>query len=223
MNTINQSQLRTCFLSPHSDDTFLEAYYIIKECVLPGPYLLCTVFSESNYVDITKKKLYVGTDISKIRKDEDLLFANEFNMQYMTLNEPDCLLRYGTVYFDEHPLENILLDKLYNQLSTCIEEHKIEYIIAPFPFGNKRHYDHRVLCEVAKRLEQNEGITLWWTDDSPYSQTPSDMIKRIIWRKTLTQEEIQYKSSQLDETYPSQTCDYYKVAIKKYDERLFVL
>ncbi len=223
MNTLNKQKFRTCFLSPHSDDTFLEAYYIIKERVLPEPYLLCTVFSESNYVDVSKKKLYSGVDITKIRKKEDLLFANEFQMQYTTMNEPDCLLRHGTVFFDERPLDSKLLDKLYNQLFALITNLQIEFVVAPSPYGIKQHYDHRVLREIANSLEQLKGVSLLWTDDTPYSTMPNNIIKELFLGKTLTPKEIQQKSSKLDEIYPSQTCNYYKEAIKNNNERLFRL
>lgn len=223
MNTLNKQKHRTCFLSPHSDDTFLEAYYIIKERVLPDPYLLCTVFSESNYVDTSKKMLYSGADITKIRKEEDLLFANEFHMQYKAMNELDCLLRHGTVFFDECPLDSKLLDKLYNQLFVLVTNLQIEYVVAPSPYGIKQHYDHRVLYEIANRLGQLKRVSLLWTDDTPYSTMPNNMIKELLWGKTLTPKEIQQKSSKLDEIYPSQTCNYYKEAIKNNNERLFRL
>ena len=73
---------KVCFLSPHSDDTFLELYFTIANRVLPGEYFLCTVFSESNYVDISQKDLflednsrhrYLTVCLKNSRRLEDLL------------------------------------------------------------------------------------------------------------------------------------------------------
>lgn len=214
---------KVCFLSPHSDDTFLELYFTIANRVLPGEYFLCTVFSESNYVDISQKDLFLEDTITNIRVAEDLAMARKLGMKYFTINEPDCLMRYGLVFFDDCLLDEELIVKISERICILVKEQGIDYIIAPYPWGNKQHYDHRVLCKVAKRVAEIEKVNLLWTNDIPYSSIPKEIIKKCIWSKILTDSDVLEKVSKLDYFYPSQTCEYYKDAIRNKEENLVVL
>ena len=71
---------KVCFLSPHSDDTFLELYFTIANRVLPGEYFLCTVFSESNYVDISQKDLF--KNLETVIKSENELYEIVVNFDH---------------------------------------------------------------------------------------------------------------------------------------------
>ena len=215
---------RICFLSPHSDDTFLELYHAISNRVLQGEYYLCTVFADSNYVDCSQTDVYKDDDISEMRKNEDAVFAKKMGMHYFFLKEPDCLLRFGDVYFDEcHHISKEIITSISEKLTACLEERNIDCIIAPFPYGRKQHYDHRLLCEIAQNIAKCKQITLLWTNDIPYSSVPLDKVKRCLWHKKLTREQVLDKVSNLDQIYPSQTCDYYKNAICDNNESIFVL
>lgn len=214
---------KTCFLSPHSDDTFLELYFAIAERILPGEYVLCTVFSESSYVDISQKDFYPKDKITNIRIGEDLTMAKELGLDYFRLNEPDCLMRYGTVFFETCPLDEELIVKISERLCAAVRERSVDCIIAPFPNGKIQHYDHRILREVAKRVARNEGLNLIWTNDIPYSSIHKEIIKECLWTKALTEKNILEKSEKLDFFYPSQTCGYYKEAIRNNEENLFLI
>lgn len=214
---------RTCFLSPHSDDTFLELYFAIANRILPGEYVLCTVFSKSNYVDISKKVFYPENTISDIRIAEDFTMARELGMNYFTLNEPDCLMRYGTVFFDNCLLDEELIVRISERLRVLVREQGIDCIIAPLPYGKKQHYDHRILCEAAKRVAKDERIDLLWTNDIPYSSIPNEIIKKCIWSTIEIEQDVLEKVSKLDFFYPSQTCEYYKDAIRNKEEKLFLI
>ena len=100
---------------------------------------------------------------------------------------------------------------------------RIKNIVVPFPFGGKQHYDHRLLAAVARRLGQQTGLSLLWTNDIPYSQVPAEQIGNCISEKVLTNSEIQHKIFRLNSIYASQASNYYREAIKKYDERLFLV
>lgn len=212
-----------CFLSPHSDDTFLELFYAISHRVLPGEYFFCTIFSKSIYVDISQKEQHPQDCITNLRLGEDASFARKYGLKHLFLDEPDCLLRYGEVFFEDCLLSESLIKDISTKLITKLDEYDIDCLVAPFPYGRKQHYDHRILREVAKRVASEKSICMLWTNDIPYSSVPDSVVKRVLWEKKLTKDQSFQKGLELDILYPSQTCKYYKDAIPNISENLFYL
>lgn len=213
----------TCFISPHSDDTCMSATFILKESILPKPYFLLTVFTNTTYVDILNKDKYAKKDIMQIRKVEDKKFAEIFNMKYLYLNEHDCLKRYGEVIFN--PMAEIpkLLEKsIYKKILNKIKKYNISNIVVPYPSGERQHFDHRIAKNICKKISLKFAYNLFYTDDLPYSLLTNLNNKKIVYRKTINKNDLKYKY-EIMKIYKSQMCKYYYDSIKRNNaERIFL-
>ncbi|MDA4127488.1 MAG: PIG-L family deacetylase [Thaumarchaeota archaeon] len=56
----------TLLVSPHADDTVMQAFGMLRKNVLPGPLYLVTVFARSNYMVIERRIFMQGRTIPKL-------------------------------------------------------------------------------------------------------------------------------------------------------------
>lgn len=164
----------TLFIQPHSDDMVMSSYFLIKAGILPRPYYLLTVFSQSNWVDPPKSsRLRPGrskTVITNLRKDEDKRFANLLHLIPLFFNFEDCLLRNGKVFYQSNKkLGADLIKQVATSIHYVIKGHKLQNVVVPFSSGTKQHYDHRLVCEAVK-LVSLVSCNLYFVDDIPYGR-----------------------------------------------------
>src|SRR3989344_1319856 len=164
------------FIQPHSDDTVMSSYFLIKTEILPRPYYLLTVFGQSNWIDPIKRRGYRYTQnknqtaITHLRKNEDRRFAKSLGFTLVFYNLKDCLLRNKEVFFQPNKkLDADLVTRVNKIINASIRKYKAQNMIAPFPFGVKQHYDHRVVREAVRSLPATL-CNLFFVDDIPYSR-----------------------------------------------------
>ncbi|MCB0537136.1 MAG: hypothetical protein KDE33_06365 [Bacteroidetes bacterium] len=208
----------TCFLSPHSDDISMSALYVILEKVLPEPYYLFTIFSSSEYVDISKVTEYLKDKITDTRLNEDRMFSKALDMTFLHLKEPDCLKRLGFVIYDsKQNISSSYVERLSNFVALKIKSYEISNIVVPYPFGEKQHYDHRITRCVAEKLSNNLEINLYYLDDIPYSVIDFCDNLEICYKKELNYSDIVHKIQFMD-IYKSQMCDYFYERVKIFNK-----
>jgi len=166
----------TIFIQPHSDDTVMSSYFLIKAEVLSKPYYLLTVFGQSNWTDPIKKRsgLYKQSKdqiaVTRMRKTEDRRFAKSLGLTLLFFNLKDCLLRNGEVFYQPNKkLDADLVKKVSAIIDASIKKYKAKNIVAPLPSGVKQHYDHRIVREAVKSLPATL-CNLFFVDDIPYSR-----------------------------------------------------
>ena len=215
----------TCFLSPHSDDLVMSGFFIIKEEILPRPYYLFTVFGESEYVDVQVINNYDKKEITDIRLAEDREFAKSFDLNFLFLKEPDCLKRFNCAIFNDlFPINEILLQHIYTLILQKTISLNISNFVVPYPFGKQQHYDHRILCEIGKKLSITFGSNLFYLDDIPYSVADlSPTSIDVFFKKMINDLDIKVKYNAM-EIYKSQMCNLYYERVKLLNqERLFTI
>jgi LmbE family N-acetylglucosaminyl deacetylase len=211
----------TAFIQPHSDDTVMSSYFLIKAGVLPRPYYLITVFSRSNWVDPVYRARYLKPGgkpeemITRLRMKEDKQFAKGLLMKPLFLNFRDCLLRNNITIFDpKQPLDASLVRRVYDSLHRAVTRHKILNIVIPCPSGAEQHYDHRVVYQAAKSLSVDHSIHL--VDDLPYSRLPKGKGKiRSVRSVAVKSLEEKFQAMGI---YDSQMCDLFFRKVKKITE-----
>lgn len=166
----------TIFIQPHSDDTVMSSYFLIKAEILPRPYYLLTVFGQSNWVDPIKKRSRRYTQskdriaVTHIRKTEDKEFTKSLGLTLLFFNLEDCLLRNGEVFYQPNKkLDVDLVKKVGAIIDASIKKYKAENIVAPFPSNTKQHYDHRIVREAIKSLPAT-SCNRFFVDDIPYGR-----------------------------------------------------
>lgn len=166
----------TVFIQPHSDDSVMSSYSLIKEGILPRPYCLLTVFGQSNWIDLVKKRSprYVQSKdqiaVTRIRRTEDEEFAKSFNLTLLFLNFEDCLLKNKKVFYQPNKrLDADLVRRVSMAIRASIRKYSAKNVVAPFPCSVKQHYDHRVVSEAVKSL-LTTLCNRFFVDDIPYSR-----------------------------------------------------
>ncbi len=213
----------TCFLSPHPDDTVMSGLFVIKDHVLPKPYFLFTIFGDSDSAPYVNRALYPNEPASVVRYNEDLAFSKELGMEYLALMEPCCKKKLGHVIFDplqplEEALVGALLDKIYNTIKVL----DIQNIVVQNPFGEKQHYDHRVVKAVGEKLAARHGYKVFLLDDIPYSRTVLTDSHSLIYEKTIMGKSLEYKHAIMN-IYECQMMDTFHNFIDANNiERLFM-
>lgn len=211
----------TVFIQPHSDDTVMSSYFLIKVAALPKPYYLCTMFGRSNWIDpIQRKKKYKQDDtsqVTRIRKTEDQKFADLLGLKLLFLNLEDCLLRNGEAFYaPAKKLDQHLLKQVRARIITLTDKYKIKNIVAPFPFGIRQHYDHRIVCEAVKFMPNNL-YNRFFVDDIPYSRI-ANYRKYNLHLFTKTKGNISDKFKTM-KVYDSQMCKLFFNNVRRISEQ----
>ena len=159
-----------CFFSPHPDDMAMSGLFVIREEVLPRPYYLLTVFSQSEYVAFEKRALYPKATVTDVRLRENQKFANMLGLNYLVLKEEDSLKRLGQDVPDEDfPLDTVLLRNICSSVTDVISGLNIRNFVVSYPFGRHQHYDHRMVRAAVEKVAGRFDANLYYLDDIPYS------------------------------------------------------
>ena len=222
MNIDKKNDGGTCFFSPHPDDIVMSGLFVIKEEILPRPYFLFTIFGQSEYVAFDKRRQYPKATITDVRLSEDQKFADKLVLNYLFLKEDDSLKRLGQDVPDEDfPLDTVLIKHIHNSIRDKISSLNICNFVVSYPYGRHQHYDHRIVKVIAEKVSDEYDANLYYLDDIPYSIARPEESIDVLYEKTLSDEDLNYKY-QLMRIYESQMCvHYYKMVQTLNRERLF--
>lgn len=226
MNKNEIQAVGTCFLSPHSDDIVMSSFAVLHSKLLPEPYTLLTIFSDSNYVEPTKANKYKLSDITNIRITEDKEFAALMSMKYSYFSKKDCLKRLNKVIFKPNSIyDKALFNELYNNIVCFLFSNQILNIVVHKPNGEKQHIDHQMIWSIANEIyNKYQNFSLYYVDDIPYSiiDEKSELFEIIYLSDTI----LKKKHNAMD-IYSSQMCSHYHEQVDCYlknnngHERLF--
>ncbi len=211
---MKDNEIRTCFISPHSDDIVMSSFQIIRKKILSKHQTLLTIFGVSEYVDISKREIYkTKDDVTMTRLKEDKRFAKEVGINFDYFKIPDCLLRHRRVFFNETQLniDKKLFDDLVRRLTKYIIKSKLNQVVVHYPSGNKRHFDHRLIVKVAQKIP---NIELLYVDDIPYSRISSDAGLELYKSIKLCADDLKSKHNAMD-LYSSQMCSLFHNQVDK--------
>jgi LmbE family N-acetylglucosaminyl deacetylase len=254
----------TLLLSPHADDTVMQAFGMLRKNLLPRPLYLVTAFSRSNYMVIQRRiffqrqtlpkllprpnELYNALrknrghfggsrvdllarlldleeiyKVSRIRLSEDISFSKSIGAKIKYFDLPDSQLRDGKAIMDPnlplHP-DEALSAKLRSLLQRVIKETGVANVLSPWPYGNKQHVDHRLVCDAASRAARELDVNLYYVDDQPYSRRPLDVARDDLGRVCrpvlvkLSMSDMKRKYGAMN-IYGSQMIDQYFDAVRR--------
>lgn len=213
----------TCFLSPHPDDTVMSALFVIKDSVLPKPYYLFTIFGDSDFAPYLDRSLCPDEQVSTIRQQEDEAFSQEVGMEYLSLMAPCCLKKLGHVIFDPlAELDEVLLTGLQEKIHDRLAPLNISNIVVQNPFGDRQHYDHRLVKEIGRRLADKYGYKVFLLDDIPYSSTVLTDKHLVVYERQITGEALVYKHKTMNIYASQMMASYHNFIDANNFERLFI-
>jgi LmbE family N-acetylglucosaminyl deacetylase len=208
----------TLLISPHADDTVMQAFGMLQKNMLPKPWYLATAFSRSNYMVIEKRIFFQRQTltkllprpnelvnamrkngghfggsrvkllarlldlgeiykVSRIRLSEDISFSKSVGAKFRYFDLPDSKVRHGEAITDPGwPInaEESLSTTLRGLLERTIKETGVASVLSPWPYGNRQHVDHRLVCHAAGRVASDLNMNLYYVDDQPYGRRPLD-------------------------------------------------
>jgi LmbE family N-acetylglucosaminyl deacetylase len=254
----------TLLVSPHSDDTVMQAFGMIQKEVLPRPLYMVTAFARSNYmvverriflqrqtlpkllprpneliIALGKNRVHFGGSrvklltslldleeiykVSRIRLSEDISFSKGIGAKIKYFDLPDSQVRDGRAVMDPnwplHP-DGPLSTKLRGLLERTIRETGVSNVLSPWPYGNKQHVDHRLVCHAASRAAHDLNVNLYYVDDQPYSRRPLDVARDdlgrvchpVLVKLSIPDMKSKYEAMNI---YGSQMIDQYFAAVRR--------
>jgi LmbE family N-acetylglucosaminyl deacetylase len=161
--------------------------------------------------------------VSRIRLSEDISFSRSIGAKTKYFDLPDCKVRYGRAIMDPNwPLDpdEPLSTKLRSLLERTIKETGVANVLSPWPYGNRQHVDHRLVCHAATRSAHDLNVNLYYADDQPYSRRPLDVARDDFGRVyspvlvKLSVSDMKGKYAAMN-IYGSQMIDQYFAAVRR--------
>jgi LmbE family N-acetylglucosaminyl deacetylase len=182
----------TLFLSPHHDDVCFNSFGLIWAQTFSKPMYLATVFTKSNYV--AERRLWPFSNtfawlkyrywtvfpntISIVRLKEDKRFCNMIGAEQLSFGLSDLRVRHSSKEIPnlsrpDLPLEWSVIREIQALLEKTLASIKVRTMVAPWPYGENQHLDHRLVNIAAVNLAiSRPDLTLYLMDDVPYSRRP---------------------------------------------------
>ncbi|CAG0964081.1 2'-N-acetylparomamine deacetylase [Methanosarcinales archaeon] len=162
------NEIKTILVSPHSDDIAYSIGGTLLQNFFNRPILMVTIFTKSNYspsIKISGSKI-----ISKVRRLEDIGFADKLEMEYQSLNFNEPPLRgYSRVdiFANNNPTSDPIYTEVHNNLLKLIKSYRCNLIVSPMGLGN--HIDHIMLCDICYRIAKENNIKIVFYEDLQYA------------------------------------------------------
>lgn len=174
MGDTSTGQGGTLWVSPHSDDMAMAAAHLLGLNVLPRPYHLATVFSDTDWVEPEWKGRFPTLElVTQARLAEDAEFCARVGASLRALHFPDCSQFFLSPVMDpDFPLDDGLSTQVAQALLDILHQTGCQWMAAPYPWGPRQHWDHRLAYAAALRLAAEHRINLVFVDDLPYSRPP---------------------------------------------------
>lgn len=154
------------FFSPHPDDIALSCCYAVNQV---NRKVLVTVFTRSQYAPFADNNEVFK--ISRIRKNEDLMFAKFTDSSYIPLPFSDTSITIQEKYlaFSEfvHPQE----DEISKVINDLLSRYKTANVYIPLAFGI--HNDHILVRNLVynffiSKFSRKQLGRLFFYEDLPY-------------------------------------------------------
>lgn len=160
--------IKTILVSPHSDDIAYSIGGTLLQNFFNRPILMVTIFTKSNYSPCIK--MSDSEIISKVRHLEDVGFADklEINFQCLNFNEPP-LRGYSRmdIFTKNNPASDPIYTEVHNTLLKLIKSYPCDLIVSPMGLGN--HIDHIMLCDICRRIAEENNIRIVFYEDLQYA------------------------------------------------------
>lgn len=162
------NEIKTILVSPHSDDIAYSIGGTLLQNFFNRPILMVTIFTKSNYSPSIKIS---GSEIiSKVRHLEDVGFTDklEIDFQGFNFNEPP-LRGYSRVdiFANNNPTSDPIYTEVHNSLLKLIKSYPCDLIVSPMGLGN--HIDHIMLCDICRRIAEENNIRIVFYEDLQYA------------------------------------------------------
>jgi len=162
------NEIKTILVSPHSDDIAYSIGGTLLQNFFNRPILMVTIFTKSNYSPSIKIS---GSEIiSKVRRLEDIGFADKLEMEYQSLNFNEPPLRgysRGDIFANNNPTSDPIYTEVHNNLLKLIKSYRCNLIVSPMGLGN--HIDHIMLCDICYRIAKENNIKIVFYEDLQYA------------------------------------------------------
>lgn len=212
----------TLLVSPHSDDIVMSAFHLLQNSILPIPWNLVVVFSQSNHVVNSFVPKPRSEDITGLRLDEDMQFCKTIGARLHILNLPDCAIRHTEAILDPNfCLDFHVVDVIQRKLDYLADILSCNVLACSWPYGSVQHLDHRIVyCAVSRVAVLSKRLLLLF-DDQPYSRLPttnpildSNGIPYLPLVVPMKKQELDAKHRTMN-LYVTQMCDFYHKAIDR--------
>jgi LmbE family N-acetylglucosaminyl deacetylase len=163
-----ENQIKTLLVSPHSDDIAFSIGGTVLQNIFVKPLLLVTIFSISDYSPCAK--ISTPEKITKIRRLEDIKFAEKIKIEFQSLDFSEPVLRgYSRkdIFANNNPFSDPIYKDVYFTLSNLIKLYHLEMIVAPLGLGN--HIDHIIASNICRRIAKENNIRIVFYEDLHYA------------------------------------------------------
>jgi LmbE family N-acetylglucosaminyl deacetylase len=161
--------------------------------------------------------------VSRVRLSEDISFSKRIGAKIKYFDLPDSKIRDGKAIMDPNwPLHHAgpVSAKLRSLLERTIKETGAANVLSPWPYGNKQHVDHRLVCDAASRVARDLDVNLYYVDDQPYSRRPLDVAwddlgssyRPVLVKLSMSDMKGKYEAMNI---YGSQMIDQYFDAVRR--------
>lgn len=162
-----EENFNTIIFSPHSDDVAYSLGGSLIKGYFEKPIMMVTVFTKSNFSP--RLKLRDASEITKIRIQEDLDFANILNIHYLGLDFPEPPLRGLTAedIFIRSPKDDFIYSEVSSSIFDIIKRYPDADIVCPLAIGG--NVDHKIVLESCLTHQKHTNNNYIFYDDYPYA------------------------------------------------------
>lgn len=162
-------------ISPHADDAAYSIGGLLQKSILKSRVHLLTLFGRSNF---TRKTGFAEDweEISRLRKREDMAFAQRIGAEITFFDLPEASIRIGAseAIFDDagSPGRAAVPQKLSVLAKRLLDRLRPVAVFAPLGIGG--HRDHLISRQLAAREARIRKLPIFYYEDLPYSAYQSN-------------------------------------------------